>query len=184
MARSINTLSAAATIYGIDPSKELKFDETGMPMPNVVIKANGNPSETRAFNLLAQHCKSKNVMVHHIDVDTNKLKVPSDVFLTHSKVCEKNVTYGHDYVVQTFKKSVLTGFYKDAKGKMHQFEEAYYVVTTVMNKLLNLVKDAHEDATFVMITKTDVVEEKRYMTKEEFMDLAKNANKKDENEEK
>ena len=169
MARTISKSIASATIYILDPSKEFKTDENGMPVANVTMYLDGNPSENKARIAAQKFCGSKNVMVLNIDVDETKLSVSPDVFIAHSKVCADGATYGREYITQTFKVTYIDGFYMDERG-MHTFATAYNGETT-QSKLLNYVRGTFGQN--AVITLTTVIDERRYMARDDYMKLAK-----------
>lgn len=169
MARSISKGIAASVIHVFDPSKEFTVDSDGMPLPNVFINCDGKPSPNRARIIAERECKSKNVMVLHIVTDETKLTVAPDVFIANSTPCVDGESYGHDTIVQTFKTTTISGFYMNEEG-MKSFSITYIGMTT-QNKLLNYVRE--EVAPNAVITRTDVMDCKRWMTKAKFMELAK-----------
>ena len=169
MARSISKGIAASVIHVFDPSKDFDIDGNGMPLPNVFINCDGKPSPNKARIIAERECKTKNIMVLDIVTDETKLTISPDVFIANSKACENGVSYGHDTIVQTFKTTTISGFYMNADG-MKPFI-VMYVGTTTQNKLLNFVRD--EVAPNAVITRTDVMDCKRWMSKARFMELAK-----------
>ena len=169
MARSISKGIAASIIYVFDPSKHFDVGEDGMPLPNVTIACDGRPSPNKARIIAERECKSKNVMVLSIVTDETKLTISPDVFIANSTACVNGASYGHDTIVQTFKTTTVSGFYMDENG-MKSFSVTY-VGTTTQNKLLNFVRD--EVSPNAVITRTDVMDCKRWMPKTLFMELAK-----------
>jgi hypothetical protein len=129
---------------------------------------NGNPSDNRA-RIQAQKLFGKNVMVISVDVDETKLNVSPSDFIANSKVCKPNESYGREYITQTFKVTTIKGFYTDKDG-MH-IMNLTYSGTTTDNKLRNFACDYY-DTLNVVITNTTVTDERRYMTRERYMQLA------------
>ena len=168
MARKVTKSVSSATIFGFDPSKDFETGEDGFPIPNVVISADGNPTDNKARLLLEKHTGNKNVMVIRIEVDETKLSVGPNVFVVNSSPCIEGETYGREYITQTFKRTYLEGFYID--GTMHTFQ-LDFVGTSTPNKNLALVRT--EFGVQAVITKTEVVEERRFMTREKYLELAR-----------
>ena len=169
MARTISKNISSATIFVLDPSKEFELDENGMPKPNVLFHADGIPSANRARLLAQKFCNSKNVMVVRIDVDETKLRVDPDTFIARSYICEDGKAYGREYVTQTFKITYIYGFYMDTDG-MKQFSE-FYSGETTDNKLLNFAREKYGQT--AIITNKTVIDERRYMTRDEYLALAR-----------
>ena len=169
MARTVSKSIASATIYALNPAKPFEVDANGMPKANVEFAADGNPSPNKARILAEKYCKTKNVMVLRVEVDETKLSVNPEVFITNSEICKDGATYGREYITQTFKITTLQGFYMDEKG-MHQFTDIYNGETTD-NKLLNYARDLFGQTT--VITAKKVVDERRFMTRERYMELAR-----------
>ena len=169
MARSVTKSLASATIYVFDPSRDFSIGEDGMPLPNRKFVCDGNPSENKARILAEKHCKSKNVMVVRIEVDETKLNVTPETFYANSEECDPDATYGREFVTQTFKITLINGFYIDTAG-MHSFTVDYFGVTTD-SKLLSYVREQFGQR--ATITHAAIVEERRYMTRERYIELAK-----------
>ena len=169
--RKISKGIATSIINIIDPNKDMSFDENGFPLPNVTMEVSGTPSMNKA-RILAQREFGRNVMVVSVDTDESKLTLDSETFYAHSSKCENGATYGHDMVTLTFKVTQAQGFAMTSEGmKPFDFE---MVGTTTANKLHNAVCDA-TGSTNVIITTTNVVEERRYMSREQYVELAKAA---------
>lgn len=169
MARKVSKSLSNATIYVFDPSQPFEIDTNGLPKPNVIVNADGNPSANKARLLAQKACGSKNVMVVSIDVDETKLSVAPDVFMANSSVCVDGATYGHDVVTQVFKITKVGGFYFGENG-MEQFATVYNGTTTE-NKMLNFVRDLFGPT--AVITTSKVVEERRWMSRAHYLALAK-----------
>lgn len=170
MARAVSKKMVSATIYGFNADIEFELDDNGMPKPNVVIQCDGNPSQNKARILLERECNTKNVMVMNIDIDESKLNVSSEDFYNHSEKCEDGVNYGREFVTRVFKITAVGGFYFDDNG-IHAFGTTYFDVTTD-NKLLNWCRELF-DTERVTITTNEVIEEKRYMKRDDYLKLAK-----------
>lgn len=172
MARTISKSISSATINVLDPSKSFKTDVNGMPIANVSFVLDGNPTMNKARIAAQKFCGSKNVMVLSIDVDETKLTVSPDVFIANSSVCDPNEVYGREYVTQTFKITTYHGFYIDPENcSMVQFENCYFGETTA-NKLLKHAQDAAGTLNCV-VTDSSVSDERRYMSREKYMQLAR-----------
>ena len=171
MARAISKKMVSATIYGFDATKEFQLDESGNPIANVVIQCDGNPSENKARILLERECGTKNVMVMNIEIDESKLNASSEDFYNHSEKCEEGVNYGREFITRIFKVTAVGGFYFDNDNKLQPFSTTYFDVTTD-SKLLNWVRDVF-DTNRVTITASEVIEEKRYMKRDDYFNLAK-----------
>lgn len=169
MARAIAKNTAKATIYAFDATRDFELDESGMPKANLVVFATGKPSAAKAQRLVEVKAGHKNVMVLNVEVEETALSLDSETFRRNSLPCVAGVSYGHDYVCQTFKVTKMRGFYLDAEKGLQQFEDTYNGATTP-NKLLNFARSLFPNAT---ITNTVVEEEKRYMLKEQYIELAK-----------
>lgn len=169
MARTISKSIASATVYILDPMKEFKLDENGVPIANVIMHLDGNPSANKARIAAEKFCKSKNIMVTKIEVDETKLTVSPDVFIAHSKICKENETYGREYITQTFKVTYIDGLFMD-ENVMKVFNVEYNGETT-QNKLLNYVRETFNQT--AIITNTKVLDERRYMLREDYLKLAK-----------
>lgn len=169
MARTISKAIASATVYVFDPSTNFELDENGMPMANRTFQLDGNPSENKA-RIQAQQRFGKNVMVLAVEVDETKLRIAPATFIANSEICKPDTTYGREYITQTFKVTTVSGFYTDADG-LHQFSEVYAGETTA-NKLRNWVCDKFNTQNAVVANAT-VSEERRYMSRETYLELAK-----------
>ena len=170
MARKVSKSIASAIIRVLDPSKDFETDEKGMPIANVEFATDGNPSANKARILAEKYCKSKNVMVLAIEVDETKLTVSPDVFIANSEICKEGETYGREFITQTFKVTNIAGFYIDPENGMQEFDTTYDGETTE-NKLLNYVRDLFGQ--MAVITMSEVNDERRYMTREKYLSLAK-----------
>ena len=170
MARTITKGIASATIYALDPTKKFDVDENGMPKANVVFATDGNPTSNKARLLAEKFCKSRNVMVLDVVVDETKLNVAPDVFYSNSAICLNGNTYGREYVTQTFKTTWIWGFAMGENG-MESIEDCYMGVTTE-SKLLNYVRK-NAGTQNCIITRTEIREQRRYMTRDKFMELAR-----------
>lgn len=173
MARAIAKNTAKAIIYAIDATQAFDVDENGMPKANVTVYATGKPSAAKAQRLVETRVGHKNVMILNIEVEETALSLDSETFRRNSLPCVAGVSYGHDCVCQTFKVTKLRGFYLDTEKGLQQFEDTYNGTTTP-NKLLNFARSLFPNAT---ITNTIVEEEKRYMLKERYIELAKRERK-------
>lgn len=169
MARSISKKVNSATIYVLDPSKSFEVDDNGMPKANVTIEVDGAPTDNKARIIAQKECGSKNVMVLDVVIDTNKLTVSPDVFRMHSSVCVEGETYGREYVTQEFKITYIDGFYMSDEG-MQPFSTTYNGVTTD-SKLLNYAREVNNNT--AIITNKRVETERRYMTREKYIELGK-----------
>ena len=169
MARTVSKSIASATVYILDPMKHFETDENGMPVANVEMHLDGNPTQNKARLAAQKFCASKNVMVMRIDVDETKLNVSPDVFIAHSKICGDGATYGREYVTQTFKVTYIDGFYMNDNG-MQKFS-AFYSGETTANKLLNYARETYGQT--AIITSKSVKDERRYMLREDYLKLAR-----------
>lgn len=168
MARSISKSIASATIFVFDPGTRYELDENGMPKANRKFTVDGNPSENAA-RIQAQKRYGKNVLVLGIQVDETKLTVSPETFIANSEICVAGETYTREYVTQTFKVTRFGGFYTDADG-LHQFAYEFAGETTA-NKLRNMACERTGSQNTV-ITSTEVVEERRYMARSKYLELA------------
>ena len=168
MARRISKNLASATIFVFDPSTEYELDENGMPKANRKFTVDGNPSDNAA-RIQAQKRYGKNVLVLAIHVDETKLTVSPDTFIANSKVCVEGETYTREFVTQTFKVTRFYGFYTDESG-LHKFTYEFAGETTA-NKLRNMACERTGSQNTV-ITSTEIVEERRYMTRAKYLELA------------
>ena len=168
MARTVSKSLASATVYVFDPSTEFELDENGMPKPNRNFKLDGNPSANVA-RIQAQKLYGKNVLVCSVEVDETKLSVAPSVFIANSDICKEGESYGREYVTQTFKITEISGFYIGTEG-MTKFEYEFAGETT-QNKLLNMICDKYQTRNAV-ITSSTVKDERRYMTRDKYLELA------------
>lgn len=178
MSRTVSKSISAATVFVFDPSIEFTLDENGFPLPNRSFELNGNPSNNRA-RIQAQKLFGKNVLITNVQVDESKLSVPPAVFVAHSDVCKTGETYGREYITQTFKITHISGFYTDDNG-MHMLENCEYFGTTTANKLRNFVCDMYQTQN-VVITSSEIKDERRYMTRELYLKLATEGETENEN---
>lgn len=169
MARTVTKNLASATIYVLDATRAFDVDENGVPLANAIFTMDGNPSPNRARIESERRFKTKNLMVLKIEVDETKLRVSPEAFYVDSRVCEEGVSYGREYVTQTFKVTYLDGFAMGEAG-MVPFH-LFYAGETTDNKLLNYAREVVNSS--AIVTQKRVVEERRYMPRERYMELAR-----------
>lgn len=170
MARTVSKSLASATIYVLNPAEEFNVDENGMPIANVVFSVEGNPSQNKARILAEKYCESRNIMVLNIDVDESKLSVAPDVFIANSDICEEGKSYGREYVTQTFKITHIDGFYMDTDKGIQRFD-VYLEDKTTDSKMLKFVREQYGNT--ACITSSVVIDERRFMTRERYLELAR-----------
>lgn len=170
MARTISKSISAATIYALDASQPFDTDDNGMPIANMVFTMDGNPTQNRARLEACKQAGHKNVMILQIVIDETKLKVSPDVFVSNSKICKPDTVYGREYVTQTFKVTFYRGFAMTENG-MESFEDAFVGETTPA-KLLKLARDRYQSQS-VVVTESNVSEQRRYMTRDKYLELAR-----------
>ena len=130
----------------------------------------GNPSVNKARLMAQKFCGSKNIMVMKIETDETKLSVSPEDFIAHSHICEEGVSYGREFVTQTFKLTSVWGFYLDTEKGMQKFH-TFYEGETTESKLLNKIREWYGNT--AIITDWTVSDERRYMKREEYLELAK-----------
>ena len=170
MARSISKSIASAIVYILDPTVEFDIVD-GKPVANTTMLLDGNPSMNKALIEAQKFCGHKNVMVLDIKVDETKVTVSPAAFMLNSRVCIEGQSYGREYITQTFKVTYYRGWYIDSDGNMVNFENAYNGETTD-SKLRKHAIDACGSKNIVITEKT-VKEERRYMRREKYMELAR-----------
>lgn len=170
MTRTVTKAISSATVYALDPSKPFDTDDNGMPLPNLVFAIDGNPTSNRARIAAQKAAGHKNVMVLRVDVDESKVKVAPATFYANSSICVSGESYSREYVTQTFKVTRIHGFYIDAEtGAFEPFTHNYFGVTTD-SKLLKAVRDVY--GLNAVISETVIEEQRRFMTRETYMELA------------
>ncbi len=170
MARTVTKSLASATVYALDATQPFTTGANGMPEPNLVFNIDGNPTSNRARIAAQKAAGHKNVMVLRVDVDESKVKVSPATFYANSNLCVSGESYGREYVTQTFKVTRAKGFYIDAEsGAFEQFTHNYFGVTTD-SKLLKAVRDVY--GMNAVISDTVIEEQRRYMSREDYMELA------------
>ena len=170
MARTVTKSMASATVYALDATKAFETDENGMPKPNLVFNIDGNPTANRARIAAQKTAGHKNVMVVSIDVDESKVRVAPATFYANSNICKDGETYGREFVTQTFKLTKVSGFYiDDETGNMTPYTNTYFGVTTD-SKLLKAMRDSY--GMTAIITAKPIIEERRYMARDKYMELA------------
>ena len=169
MARSISKSLASATVYVFDPSIAFELDENGNPKPNREFKIDGNPS-LNAARIKAQKLYGRNILVTDVQVDETKLTVSPTDFLMHSSVCLDGESYGREFVTQTFKITTYRGWYMSEDG-MTAFENEYVGETTQSKLQTHAIASTGTKNT--VITDVTVREERRFMSRDKYMELAK-----------
>lgn len=170
MSRTVTKSLATATVYALDATKEFETDANGMPIANLVFNIDGNPTANRARIAAQKAAGHKNVMIMSIEVDETKVKVSPTTFYANSSRCKEGETYGRDYVTQTFKLTEVSGFYiDDETGNMTPYANTYFGMTTD-SKLLKAMRDTY--GMTAIITAKPIVEERRYMARDKYMELA------------
>ena len=170
MARAITKSLASSIVFGLDANKEFDMTDDGAIIPNVTVQCDGVPSETKALNLLAKKVGHRNVMVLNVQTDETKLSLSAAGFLMNSMVCKENEVYGHDFVTQTVKITVYNGF-AVVDGKPQPFI-GEWIGETTKAKVLKAERDARNSRN-VVVTSMQVKEERRYMSRELYLKLAK-----------
>lgn len=129
----------------------------------------GKASDNKAL-LESQKRFGNNVMVTNITHEGIKVTVDNETFYANSAPCIESESYGHDCIVQSFKTTRFVALHM-VDGKMESVELHYYGTTTE-RKLRNAAVETLQDKN-VLISDVQVIEEKRYMTKEKYQTLAK-----------
>lgn len=170
MSRTVTKSLATATVYALDATKPFETDSNGLPIANLVFNIDGNPTANRARIAAQKAAGHKNVMVMTIDVDETKVKVSPATFYANSSLCKENESYGREYITQTFKLTKVSGFYiDDESGNMTPYTNTYFGVTTD-SKLLKAMRDTY--GMTAIVTSKPIVEERRYMARDKYMELA------------
>lgn len=169
MARTISKSIASATIYVLDATKPFDTDENGMPVANRSLQCDGAPSMNKARILAEKAFGTKNLMVLSIDVDETKLKVDPTTFYANSQPCVDGEVYGREFVTQTLKVTTITVFYVD--GGIPKTVELVYNGETTPSKLLKFARENTSQT--AVVTSSVVNEERRYMTREDYLKLAR-----------
>lgn len=129
----------------------------------------GNPNESKALRV-AQKKYGFNVMVLSVDIDESSVAIDPDVFFANSEVCNPDTSYGREYITQTFKNTIIHAMHM-VDGSPKPETLVYFGVTT-LRKARNFACDSLEDSN-VIVTGTEVVEERRFMTREKYKELAR-----------
>lgn len=131
----------------------------------------GVKSERAIQALLFKRVKTRNFMVTSIEVvkGTNSATYTMDAetFVKYSNICENGVSYGHDTVTATFKNTKAQ--YMTSDFEMHEFT---FVGQTTESKLRNAIIDECGDKN-ILVCNVEIVEERRYMSKTDFVEKAK-----------
>ena len=167
MARKVTKSIVKSTVYGLNPSAPFDTDENGFPIANVTLLVQGNPSQNQAYLKLAKFCGSKNVMVIDIVADETKISIDPFTFYAHSKACIEGISYGREYITQTFKITEYDVLYMSSEGM--KYGSGFYIGETTQSKLLNYARESHPNC---IITQTRVIDERRFMTRNEYLELA------------
>ena len=132
----------------------------------------GIVKEARARILLKKKLGTSNFFMFPLAYDTSKVSLDAETFFENSLVCYDGVSYDRGYAVQTLKITTLkveifdlTKITEDTE--VHFFERLGEYTETRNRKFL---EDAIGHPNFIFTT--TVREEKRYMTKEKYMELA------------
>ena len=172
MARKITKKLSNATVYAYNGDKELEIDENGNVKHNFIFTMAGNPSELQAYNFACKLADTKNIAIDKIEIDVTAIDVDAQTFYDHSKICEDNVSYGHDYITREFTIMVCKVMYTD-ENKSRKIMEIVYPDATTQNKLLNYVREYTGDKMAIIMGKVEKKTERRYMTVEKYKSLAK-----------
>lgn len=174
--RAITKAIGFSTVHALNADIPFSVDENGMPVANMIFNVNGTCSESKALRIATKQAKdangnpTKNVMIIKVDTCNGpKISLDANVFLAHSEICQDNVTYGHEYITREFNATSITVMYIDNNG-MHNDTLIYDGITTA-NKLLNYARKSTNCQNCV-ITKTENIVERRYMSNAKFEELA------------
>ena len=178
MARATNVIVKSSTILALDMKKSFKRDENNKPIANLIFTVNGTPNMASAQRKACELVKHKNVMIIGIIKNENEtFTLSADVFIANSKVCEPNVSYGHDFVTREFSVTQVDATYIDDNFEIIT-ETIVYNGKTTTNKLLNFAREYFNNNNVVIDESTIVVKnEKRYMSKDTYMELGRKQNK-------
>ena len=169
MGRTINKNMSSSTVYAIDANKPIEQDENGVIVANMVFQVEGVCSENKARIRAEKLAGHKNVMIMFVDVDETKLTVNPDVFYYNSSPCRDGVSYGREYVTQSFTNLSVNGLYKGEDGILKPF---VYNIPNEMadSRVLSYMREAYgKDAVILNIERET---EKRYMLRTKYIELA------------
>jgi hypothetical protein len=133
----------------------------------------GNKSERAISAHVFSKLKTRNFMlVSHENMESDNeetYSMSADSFIKHSQPCEDGKSYGHYTITSTFKKTIVTYYTAD----MTEHEYTFICVTTD-SKLRNAIISDIEDSN-ILVGNKRIVEERRYMSKDDFMKYATKA---------
>lgn len=163
MARTIKKaiIESIITVAYIDENDEYKEGQ---------IPVKGRPTENRAL-IIAQKKYGKNAMVLDIETDETSISISPVAFLAHSEVCEEGETYGREFVTQTFEITSFNVKYRTKAGMMET--TLFYDGKTTVSKLRNFAIEKLDTKNVLVLPNTiEVTQERRYMTKSAYLQLA------------
>ena len=133
----------------------------------------GNKSERAIQALVFKKLNTRNFMlVSHGNIagtEEATYTMSADDFMLFSNPCDDGVSYGHDTVTSTFKNTYATYYTSDMEE--HTF---FYVGVTTESKLRKAIIEEIKDSN-ILVGNIKVLEERRYMSKDKFMQYARKA---------
>ena len=164
MARAITKTFSSSKTKAV-----IKYFDNG-EIKERTFEIDGNKSERAISAHVFSVLKTRNFMlVSHENVESDNettYTISADSFMSHSEPCEEGKSYGHNTITATFKKTIVTYYTAD----MTEHEYTYIGVTTdskLRNAIITRIGDSN-----ILVGKKRIVEERRYMSKDDFIKYA------------
>lgn len=164
---------AISKTFGSSKTKAIVkyFDDGKIKEREFVI--DGNKSERAINAYVFSKLKTRNFMlVSHENIEANDestYTMSADDFYLFSNKCKDGVSYGHDTITSTFKNTYATYYTSDMEEHTY-----FYVGVTTESKLRKAIIEEIKDSN-ILVGNIRFVEERRYMSKDAFMEHARKA---------